>query len=148
MGADKAAAADAARRLMREEGISAAAASRRVAADYPYSAETIRRAVLGADYSNTERRTSIARIEQLEMRVAGLEATVARLLGEDLAVIRARRAVQSGAGYRKLNPQIVREIRSLYEDDGVPVAELASRYGIKPGTIYMALSRRTWAHVD
>lgn len=116
MNANKSRAVAAARALMRSAEITAAAASRQIAADFGLSPETLRRAVLEIDYSKQSNGNLYARVEQLELRLAELEFEVEVLK------------------HRKLSRELEHVIRRRY-DDGEPVARLAEHYAISPSMI-------------
>lgn len=48
----------------------------------------------------------------------------------------------------KLTDSQVREMRTLYAQGGVTLRALAARYGVSGPTIYRAVSRKDWRHVD
>jgi hypothetical protein len=47
----------------------------------------------------------------------------------------------------KINEDDVRQIRSL-ANDGLGYAEISRKFGVNPGTVALAVKRRTWAHVQ
>lgn len=48
----------------------------------------------------------------------------------------------------KLTEESVRQARQLYEQGGISIEKLAQRFGVTYGTMYPALRRRTWTHVE
>ncbi|MFI8977144.1 helix-turn-helix domain-containing protein [Nocardia asteroides] len=138
---DKSAAVDAARALMHAEGITAAAASRRVAADFGLSPETLRRSVTGVVYAKSTQGDLRARVERLELTVAELSRRLE-------AVERPGFSGMPGAGRAtSLSEAQVREIRSLRATAGVTYDRLAQRFGVSTATISRIVNRQSWAHV-
>lgn len=56
-----------------------------------------------------------------------------------------RSAAGSRNGYARLTEESVRAIRS---ETGVPVEDLAERFGVSIGAVYKVRSRQTWAWLD
>lgn len=120
--------------LMGTEGISANAASKQVAKGAEVSAETIRRGVLALDYSKQSRRSTIARIEQLEQQVAQLQRIVRRMG----AVVPTANS--------SLSEDDVRAIRARYAA-GEDTVALAAEYGISHTSAANIVSGRSFRHL-
>jgi len=50
--------------------------------------------------------------------------------------------------FAKLNPEKVREARKRYAEGGISIFDLSLEYGVNASTMYLAINRKTWRHVE